>query len=54
MPNCLLSTQPGWNVPLPLHSKVQDELNRIELLDVISPVRDPSPWCGGIVVVPKA
>ena len=42
------------NVPLPLRNKVQAELNRMESLGVISPVCDPSPWCAGMVVVPKS
>ena len=41
------------NVPLPLRSKVQKELRRMESLGVISPVSEPSPWCSGMVVVPK-
>ena len=41
------------NVPLPLCSKVQKELRRMESLGVISPVSEPSPWCSGMVVVPK-
>ena len=41
------------NVPLPLRSKVQKELRRMESLGVISPVSQPSSWCSGMVVVPK-
>ena len=41
------------NVPIPLHKKVQDELARMESLGVISRVEDPTPWCTGMVVVPK-
>ena len=41
------------NIPLPLRSKVQSELKRMELLGVISPVCSPTPWCAGMVVVPK-
>ena len=41
------------NVPLPLRAKVQDELNRMEQGGVILKVDDPTPWCSGIVVVPK-
>ena len=42
------------NVPLPLRGKVQNELDRMVSLGVISPVSDPSPWCAGMVVVPKS
>ena len=41
------------NVPLPLHTKVRDELKRMESMGVISLVSKPSPWCSGMVVVPK-
>ena len=41
------------NVPLPLRRKVQDELVRMESLGVISRVEEPTPWCTGMVVVPK-
>ena len=41
------------NVPLTLRKKVQDELSRMESLSVISRVEKPTPWCAGMVVVPK-
>ena len=41
------------NVPLPLRKKVKDELTRMESLGVISKVNVPTPWCAGMVVVPK-
>ena len=37
----------------PLHKKVQDELTRMESLGVISRVETPTPWCAGMVIVPK-
>ena len=40
-------------VPFSLRSQVQDELTRMEALGVISKVKDPTPWCAGMVVVPK-
>ncbi len=40
-------------VPFPQRKQVQDELNRMESLGVISKVSDPTPWCAGMVVVPK-
>ena len=41
------------NVPIPLRKKVRDELTRMESLRVISRVETPTPWCAGMVVVPK-
>ena len=41
------------HVPLPLHPKVMEELDRMEREGVISKVREPTPWCAGIVVVLK-
>ena len=40
-------------VPLPLRKKVSEELQRMETMGVISRVDVPTPWCAGIVVVPK-
>ena len=33
--------------------KVEEELLRMQATGIISPVDDPSPWCAGMVVVPK-
>ena len=41
-------------IPYPLRHKVQEELVRMERSGVISKVQEPTPWCAGIVVVPKA
>ena len=41
------------HVPMPLRTKVKDELDRMESLNVISKIEEPSPWCAGMVVVPK-
>ena len=41
------------NVPIPLREKVKSELTRMENLGVISQVDEPTPWCSGMVVVPK-
>lgn len=41
------------NVAIPLRKKVREELTRMESLGVISPVEEPTPWCAGMVVVPK-
>ena len=40
-------------IPLPLRSKVQEELSKMESLGVISRVDQPTPWCAGMVAVPK-
>ena len=39
---------------MPLMSKVKEELNRMEEQRVIKRVTEPTDWCAGIVVVPKA
>ena len=41
------------NVPIPLLPKVRQELERMERLGVIRKVSEPTPWCAGMVVVPK-
>ena len=40
-------------MPLPLHDKVQKELDRMESLGVMSRVNQPTPWCAVKVIVPK-
>ena len=47
-----LST-PG-RVPVPLLIKVKEELFRMEQMQIISRVDDPTEWCTGMVIVPKA
>ena len=42
------------NVPLPLQGRVKEELDRMEAIGVISKVSQPTPWCAGMVVVPKS
>ena len=41
-------------IALPLLPKVKAELQRMEDLGVISKVKEPTEWCAGMVVVPKA
>lgn len=41
------------NVPIPQLPKVQRELERMQKLGVIRKVSEPTPWCAGMVVVPK-
>ena len=40
-------------IAIPLRPKVKAELERMESLGVISRVVDHTPWCAGMVVVPK-
>ena len=42
------------NIPLALRPKVQAELQHMESLGVISCVKEPTPLCAAMVVVPKA
>ena len=41
------------HVPLPLRPKVLRELEQMEASGVISKVDQATPWCAGMVVVPK-
>ncbi len=41
------------HVAIPLRGKVREELERMEVAGVISKVDDPTPWCAGMVAVPK-
>ena len=41
-------------VAIPLLKNVQLELNRMEKIGVITKVNQPTEWCAGMVVVPKA
>ena len=49
-PNALFTTR---NVPLPLRTKVFQEIKRMEEFGIISKVDLPTQWCAGMVVVPK-
>lgn len=40
-------------IPLPLLTKVQQELNRMKAMGIITEIDRPTPWCAGMVVVPK-
>ena len=41
-------------VPIPLLPQVKEELSRMEQMEIISKVDEPTEWCAGMVVVPKA
>jgi len=41
------------HVPIPLRDKVKAELEHMQSLNVISSIDQPTPWCTGMVVVPK-
>ena len=41
------------NVPMPLRTRVKQELDKMESMRVISKIEEPTPWCAGMVVVPK-
>ena len=40
-------------VPIPMRVKVKEELDHMEKAGIISKVTEPTPWCAGMVVVPK-
>ena len=40
-------------VPMLLLTRVKQELNKMEAMQVISKLEEPTPWCAGMVVVPK-
>lgn len=41
------------SIPIPLQNQVKEELERMQKLGVIRKVSEPTPWCSGMVVVPK-
>ena len=41
------------NVPIPMRKKVIEELDCMQSMGVITKVSEPTPWCAGMVVVPK-
>ena len=40
-------------IPLPMKSKIEAEIARMEKLGVIRKVEQPTEWCAGMVTVPK-
>ena len=40
-------------IPMPLRDQVKEELERMQKLGVIQKVSEPTPWCSGMVPVPK-
>ena len=50
-PVCLYAPR---RVPQPLMETVKEQLDDMVESGVISPVRDPTEWCSGLVLVPKA
>lgn len=50
-PFCLYTPR---RVPHPLLPKVEKELQRMKEFGVISPVTEPTEWCSGMIVAPKA
>ena len=62
-PDCVVKLKPDAKpfalttprrVPVPLLSKVKEELAHMEQMHVISKVDEPTEWCAGMVVVLKA
>lgn len=42
-----------WKIPIPIRDQVQEELHCIENAGVNAKIDKPTPWCAGMVVVPK-
>ncbi|CAM1322183.1 Uncharacterised protein r2_g3063 [Pycnogonum litorale] len=40
-------------LPIPMKEKVEEELKRLEIDDIIRPITSPTEWCAPIVAVPK-
>jgi len=47
------STQPARRIPFHVREQVEQELDRLEELDVIEKVDGPTPWVSNLVVAPK-
>ncbi|KAK7111230.1 hypothetical protein V1264_010901 [Littorina saxatilis] len=47
------TAQPHRRIPYHMRKKVEEELQRLENLDIIEKVDGPTPWVSPIVVVPK-
>ena len=50
IPRAIYTTR---RVPLALREQVKRELMSMERMGVISPITEPTPWCAGMVVIPK-
>ncbi|XP_052281060.1 uncharacterized protein K02A2.6-like [Dreissena polymorpha] len=51
--NVVPSSQPVRRIPFHVRKLVEQELNRLEELDVIEKVDGPTPWVSNLVVAPK-
>jgi hypothetical protein len=51
--NVVPSSQPARRIPFHVREQVEQELNRLEELDVIEKVDGPTPWVSNLVVAPK-
>lgn len=50
IPYCVTAPR---RVPFPLIPKVEEELRKLQSMDIIEPVTEPSDWCAPIVCVPR-
>lgn len=46
-------TQPHRRIPFHVRKQVEQELKKLEALDIIEKVDGPTPWVSPIVVAPK-
>jgi len=51
--NVVPSSQPARRIPFHVREQVEQELDRLEELDVIEKVDGPTPWVSNLVVAPK-
>ncbi len=53
-PTAVPVVHPPRRVPLTLKPKLKEELQRLEDLQIITPVTEPTPWVSSLVIVEKA
>lgn len=53
-PDAVPVIHPARRLPVAMHDKVKQELERMEAAGIITPVDEPTSWVNSMVVVPKA
>ena len=52
--NCLTTIQKACRIPFTMRTKLSNEFKRLESLDIIESVTDPTSWVSPIVCIPKS